>query len=227
MSGPARKWDDLRPRILTAVVLFVVGGGALLVGNWPLLVLLVLACVLMFWELARMLSPDQKIENLLQSKHKIIFVLYGALILAGCFSILYTRQIFGPYVFWLVAVVVASDVAGYLVGRVVGGPKFWPRISPKKTWSGTIGGWVGAALVGMYFSSLLNDNLLIASVLLALAAQLGDIAESAIKRRVGVKDSSNLLPGHGGLLDRFDAMIATFALWLIISPLIVQIPDWI
>lgn len=227
MNDKARKWDDLTPRILTAIGLIAVGGGALLVGSWPLLVLTTLAGALMIWELARMLSPQQKISGLLQINDKAIFVIYSALILVGCFSIFYTRQVLGPYVFWLVGVVVASDVAGYLVGRVLGGPKFWPRVSPKKTWSGTIGGWVGAALVGLYFSNLLNDQLVIVSVLLAIAAQMGDIAESAIKRRVGVKDSSNMLPGHGGLLDRFDAMIAAFAVWLILSPLIVQVPDWI
>lgn len=126
-------------------------------------------------------------------------------------------------VFWLVMVVIASDVAGYFVGRIVGGPKFWPRISPKKTWSGTVAGWCGAALVGLAFSlaghahgagpGLSCAGLVVLSATLAFAGQLGDIAESWIKRRVGIKDSSNLIPGHGGLLDRFDALIgATLAL---------------
>jgi phosphatidate cytidylyltransferase len=111
-------------------------------------------------------------------------------------------------------VVLASDVAGYFAGRVLGGPKFWPHVSPKKTWSGTVAGWVLAALVGWAFMGPLGADagLIGASVLLAFAGQMGDIAESAIKRRRGVKDSSDLIPGHGGVLDRFDALIAVVVL---------------
>ena len=112
------------------------------------------------------------------------------------------------FVLWLLLIVIASDVAGYFAGRILGGPKFWPRFSPKKTWSGTVAGWIGAALVGFGFwaAGLGSAHLLWASPLVALAGQMGDIAESAIKRRAGVKDSSNLIPGHGGFLDRFDAL---------------------
>ncbi len=110
---------------------------------------------------------------------------------------------------WLVGVVVASDTLGYLAGRLIGGPKFWPSISPKKTWAGTIAGWAGAALVGLGFG-LYSDvpvALLWLSPVVALAGQFGDIGESWIKRRCGVKDASGLIPGHGGLLDRFDALL--------------------
>lgn len=113
-------------------------------------------------------------------------------------------------VVWLILVVVASDVLGYFAGRTLGGPKFWPAVSPKKTWSGTVAGWVGAALVGFGFvvSGYGFGALVVFSVVTAFAAQMGDIAESALKRRAGVKDSSNLIPGHGGLLDRFDGLAA-------------------
>jgi len=113
------------------------------------------------------------------------------------------------WVLWLVLVVVASDVAGYFAGKAVGGPKFWPRISPKKTWSGTAAGWAGAALIGAAFAGPTGAGavLIPVSVLVGLAGQMGDIAESAVKRMQGVKDSSNLIPGHGGVFDRFDAML--------------------
>ena len=120
----------------------------------------------------------------------------------------------------LIGVVIASDVFGYLVGRVVGGPKFWPRISPKKTWSGIIAGWVAAGLCGLGLSFYVGNAALLVplAVAMALASQLGDIAESAIKRRAGVKDASELIPGHGGVLDRFDgtvgAALIIFALLL-------------
>ena len=117
-------------------------------------------------------------------------------------------------ILWLVAVVVASDVLGYFAGRMLGGPKFWPAISPKKTWSGTVAGWIGAALVGLVVVLTTGAGwaLVPLSALVAFAGQMGDIAESWVKRRAGVKDASALIPGHGGVLDRFDALIGAVVL---------------
>jgi phosphatidate cytidylyltransferase len=110
---------------------------------------------------------------------------------------------------WLLLCVVASDIGGYFAGKMLGGPKLWVRISPKKTWSGTLGGWVLATAVGAGFVFAAGQPvwLIPASALVAIAAQSGDLAESAIKRRAEIKDSSNLIPGHGGLLDRFDGVL--------------------
>lgn len=115
----------------------------------------------------------------------------------------------------LLGTVIVTDLAGYFCGRTFGGPKFWPSISPKKTWSGILGGWIGAAV----FAALLIQYwplgvLAIAlGIVMSFCSQMGDIAESAMKRRAGIKDASNLIPGHGGVLDRFDGVIgATFAL---------------
>lgn len=120
---------------------------------------------------------------------------------------------------WIVILVVLSDVLGYFVGRAVGGPKFWPRYSPNKTWSGTAAGWVGAVLAGGVLVALdrAGPGILIAGPLLVLGGQLGDIAESALKRRAGVKDSSRIIPGHGGLMDRFDAMGGALASALVLG----------
>ena len=106
----------------------------------------------------------------------------------------------------LIGVVIATDVFGYLVGRAIGGPKVWPPLSPNKTWSGVIGGWVAAALCGVGLAMYTGNAVLLVplAIAMAVAAQLGDLAESAVKRRAGVKDASNLIPGHGGFLDRFD-----------------------
>ena len=125
------------------------------------------------------------------------------------------------WVLWLVAVVVASDVAGYFAGRRLGGPKLWPRVSPKKTWSGTVAGWIAAALAGLAFAGVTGAGagLAAVSVAVAMAAQAGDIAESALKRHLGVKDSSALLPGHGGLMDRFDAMTGAAVMVLVVGAL--------
>ena len=120
---------------------------------------------------------------------------------------------------WLVGIVVVTDVAGYFAGRRLGGPKFWPRVSPKKTWSGTAAGWVGAGIVGGLFA--INSGVwvavFLASIFLSFASQMGDIAESAIKRKMGVKDSSALIPGHGGVLDRFDGMLGASVGFLVIE----------
>ncbi len=129
------------------------------------------------------------------------------------------------WLLWLVGVVVATDVLGYFAGRMIGGPKFWPRVSPKKTWSGTAAGWVAAGLVGVLFMLSLGTGagLIGISIALSMASQLGDIAESALKRAVGVKDASALIPGHGGVMDRFDGMIGA-ALFLAIVQSFVVFP---
>lgn len=141
---------------------------------------------------------------------QVTFGLFAAATLVACYAMVSLRDGAGLlWVLWVIAVVVASDVAGYFAGRSLGGPKFWPAISPKKTWSGTIAGWAAAACTGLAFAGVLDAGagLAVVSALVALAGQMGDIWESWIKRGLGVKDSSNLIPGHGGVLDRFDAML--------------------
>lgn len=108
--------------------------------------------------------------------------------------------------------VIATDTLAYFAGRSIGGPKLWPSVSPNKTWSGFIGGITGAAVVGLVFAGRLTGasptRLAMVALLLGIVAQGGDLAESALKRGFGVKDASNLLPGHGGLMDRLDGIVA-------------------
>ncbi len=130
-----------------------------------------------------------------------------------CFVILRADPAAGwPTTLWLLLVVWAIDTAAYVVGRSVGGPKLAPRISPNKTWSGLFGGMAGALLVGLVFGWIDGAaapwRLALVSGGLAVVEQIGDIAESYAKRRFGAKDSGNLIPGHGGLLDRLDGMLA-------------------
>jgi phosphatidate cytidylyltransferase len=111
----------------------------------------------------------------------------------------------------LAAIIAACDISAYFVGRCFGGPKLWPQISPNKTISGSIGGLVAAtgvtlALAG-FFGLADQRSALIAGLGLGVLAQAGDLLESAIKRRLNVKDSGSILPGHGGMLDRFDGYI--------------------
>lgn len=195
------QWGDLGPRMASAAVMLAVGGAALWIGGWVFAALIVLAVVAMLWELWSM--------TLRQGRDGAIALFYGAAILLAGAALIWLRcQPQGLVLtLWWLAVVIASDIMGYFAGRLLGGPKFWPRISPKKTWSGTIAGWIGALIVGWAFSGTLGSVVILFSPIVAFAGQMGDIAESAIKRRAGVKDSSNLIPGHGGVLDRFDAVI--------------------
>ena len=113
---------------------------------------------------------------------------------------------------WVLAVVWATDIGAYAVGRTLGGPRLAPRWSPRKTWAGLMGGTVSAALAGWATAAALGISprlpLVAVSSALAIVEQFGDLAESLAKRRFGVKDSSGLIPGHGGLLDRLDGMLA-------------------
>jgi len=112
---------------------------------------------------------------------------------------------------FVLLVVWVTDIGGYFAGRGIGGPKLWPRVSPKKTWAGAIGGLVlGLAIAAVFawlgFGAMLP--LLLLGAVLSIVSQLGDLFESAIKRRFDVKDSSHIIPGHGGLLDRLDGFVA-------------------
>ncbi len=140
-------------------------------------------------------------------------ILYAAL---PCLAIVWLRA--QPtngreIVFWIFFVVWATDTGAYAAGRAIGGPKLAPGISPNKTWAGLAGGVAAAGLVGMLgaWAMELSDPATMAGagLGLALVSQAGDLFESGVKRRFGVKDSSNLIPGHGGLLDRLDGVLAS------------------
>jgi phosphatidate cytidylyltransferase len=119
-------------------------------------------------------------------------------------------------------IVWATDIGGFFAGRGIGGPKLWPRVSPKKTWAGAIGGFIASLAIAAVFASLgfgKMGPLLLLGAVLSIVSQLGDLFESAVKRRFGVKDSSQIIPGHGGLLDRLDGFIAAIVLAALIGML--------
>jgi phosphatidate cytidylyltransferase len=116
---------------------------------------------------------------------------------------------------FVLLVVWVTDIGGYFAGRGLGGPKLWPRVSPKKTWAGALGGFAGSLAVAAGFAAFgfgKSLPLWVAAAVLSVASQLGDLFESAVKRRFGVKDSSHIIPGHGGLLDRLDGFVAAIVL---------------
>lgn len=254
------RWADLRPRVISAVVLIGLALIAVWLGGFAWRGFISLACGIMVWELVRMvdtararnalvlggiagacaiatpyLPPALALPLLLlpsmagfgrMERGGVTYAVFTALILLAGYGFMKLRADFGlVWMLWLVCVVVVTDVGGYFAGRMIGGPKLWPRVSPKKTWSGAVAGWVGAGIIGLIFAGTTRAGigLMGVSVAISMASQIGDMAESTVKRRAGVKDSSNLLPGHGGLLDRFDGMLGA-ALFLLIVGQIVDYP---
>ena len=112
---------------------------------------------------------------------------------------------------FVLLIVWVTDSGGYFAGRGIGGPKLWPKVSPKKTWAGAAGGFAASLAVAIGFAAFGLGNtgpLLLLAAVLSVVSQLGDLFESAVKRRFGVKDSSHIIPGHGGLMDRLDGFVA-------------------
>ncbi len=117
---------------------------------------------------------------------------------------------------WLCAMVVMTDVGAYAAGKTIGGAKLAPKISPNKTWAGLIGGMLASSLAAVCFAAYLEKPLVLFAVVgasVTIVAQMGDLLESSMKRRAGVKDSSHLIPGHGGVLDRLDGFLSA-SIWL-------------
>ncbi len=205
MTDPGRPVEAVLLGMLAALTLFVI---VAMRADPKLLVLIIIPT------LVGVVRPRRPM--------RLDYALYSLAIMVASYGLVAFREGYGMlWLLWLILVVVVTDVAGYFAGRIIGGPKFWPRISPKKTWSGTAAGWVAAAIVGVVFLqiSTAGIDLLWISALLAFSSQLGDIAESAIKRRAGVKDSSNLIPGHGGLMDRFDGLLGAALFMLLVAQL--------
>lgn len=212
--------------LITALMIWELGTMTLPPGPWPVAAAALAALFLLADEgwpsiPAWTVFPLVALVFLLRARlHPVVSALMALAILTSGHGLFVLRDEEGrAAVIWLLGVVIVSDVAGYFVGRVVGGPKFWPAISPKKTWSGTVAGWVGAAILGLGFKLAGQGGwaLVILSPIVAFAGQMGDIAESWIKRRAGVKDSSGLIPGHGGVMDRFDALTGAMVVTMVLA----------
>lgn len=122
---------------------------------------------------------------------------------------------------FLFAVVWATDIGAYFAGRALGGPKLWPAVSPKKTWSGAVGGLIAAVLAGVGLAAIVGApigvTLVVVIVVLSVAGQCGDLFESFVKRRFGTKDASHIIPGHGGMMDRVDGLVFAGAVAVLIG----------
>ena len=218
-EAPAKKSADLPVRVASALVMVAIAGGALWLGGWVWYAFIALVAGICLFELARLVRTAFGTGTT-----PTLIVLAGAAYigLAG-FSL---ANLPPAVLLGVIGVVVATDVGAYFSGRAIGGPKIAPKISPSKTWAGLIGGMVLAAIVSVSFFlynvgeirfSIMTGIAALIGALLAVLAQFGDFLESWLKRKAGMKDSSNLIPGHGGVFDRVDGMlpvaIAALPLW--------------
>jgi phosphatidate cytidylyltransferase len=198
-------------RLLSALVMAPIALGAVYLGGFwfQALVLIVILTGIIEW--FRMC-----VRQASKLAITIWFVPGVVYLVAAGLSVLWLRQSdeMGLItVGWLFALVWGADSGAYLAGSTIGGPKLAPRISPKKTWAGFIGGIVTAALIG-YLAHVfygLSDSVIrivLISIGLGILSQAGDLIESGAKRHFGVKDSGAIIPGHGGVLDRIDGLMA-------------------
>src|SRR6266851_3627638 len=214
-DAPVRSAGALRQRTVSALVLAPIGLAAAWWGPPLLSVVVAVAAGLMAWEWGRLCRTRREGDTPIIAA--IVVVLVGAgMLWIALPSIALIWLALDPRAgwattLWILAVVWATDTGAFAAGRTFGGPRLAPRFSPNKTWSGLLGGVVCAAAVGAVTGLLVASPhvgaLALLSGLLAVVAQMGDLAESIAKRHFGVKDSSGLIPGHGGLLDRLDGML--------------------
>lgn len=218
-------------RIVSAVVMVVVAGTALWLGRWPWTFFVICIALGVGWEW-RSLTAGFATSPVARGVWNVIGLAYvglGALALVGLRDNPSGLQL----VLALVGVVIATDVGAYFTGRTLGGPKIAPRISPSKTWSGLLGGVLAAGIAfyvlipGLCYDDCSSEAIILLpngfnwlelleiipfGAAIAVIAQGGDFFESWMKRRAGVKDSGRLLPGHGGLFDRVDGLLAVMLL---------------
>jgi phosphatidate cytidylyltransferase len=204
--------SNLALRIVSAAVLAPVAVGAAYFGGWPFAVFWAAAAIAVVWEWTRMVAGP-------------IWIASGTIYAAAMFAapvILRSDLAFGLLaIVLLFAIVWSTDIFGYFAGRAIGGPKLMPAVSPKKTWSGAVAGTLGAMIVAVLVAKLFGSFSTVAiaavALLLSVCAQAGDLFESWIKRKFGVKDSSQLIPGHGGVMDRLDGFWAAAVVGCIIG----------
>lgn len=231
--------SDLGIRTISGVIMMSVAIAAIWLGGFAFMALVIFVGVAVYWEFSKLALGFVKSIN-----SRILWLLGGLTYIGlACFTLLiFSAPFFGmtPAIM-LIAGVIGTDVGAYFAGRTIGGPKIAPQISPSKTWSGLIGGMVGAGLLMIAVQAIIYwgrvdardhsdiylaynwKTLAITGLALAIVAQVGDFFESWMKRRAGVKDSGRLIPGHGGLFDRTDGLIAV----AFVAGLIVVFQMWV
>jgi phosphatidate cytidylyltransferase len=195
--------NNLVLRIISGAVLAPLALGVAYLGGWAFALFWGLAAAAVLWEWTK----------LVEGPGWIAAGIFYAGVLLGAPLIIRHDPEFGFFAMALLfAIVWTTDILGYFAGRAVGGAKLWPAVSPKKTWSGALAGTLGAMIVAVlvagFFGSIGRAGIAGIALLLSVVSQLGDLFESWIKRRFNAKDASQLIPGHGGVMDRLDGFWA-------------------
>jgi phosphatidate cytidylyltransferase len=233
--------SDLPVRLGSAVVMLVISAGALWLGGWFWTAFVALLALGVLWEWNRLVSRFNApmLAGTLWFFGGVVYIGGAALAMLalrngeGFLPVDGASHGYGPVevLVGYILPIVAVDVGAYFAGRAIGGPKIAPKISPSKTWAGLGGGALAAGLVGLGneladfgpaagspgYDAASLALALAAGVLIAVLAQSGDFFESWMKRRAGMKDSSGLIPGHGGLFDRLDGFLAVFFVLFVIA----------
>lgn len=205
--------ENLKKRIISAAVMAPIVIGLVLLGGTLFNALMLVAAVLMAFEWCMMTSSGS--GHLLEDKNKKLWMGIGiAYIVISILSMMYLRSLprGGAIVLFLLLTVWMVDIAAYFSGKLIGGPKIWPAVSPKKTWAGLIGAMIGAGILNVFIGVFVDVPFLtmfLFGMVFAVISQVGDFFESWVKRKFNVKDSGALIPGHGGILDRVDGLTTT------------------
>lgn len=224
-----KKFSGLGLRALSSLLLAPLIIAAVIAGGWWFMALIALTALVSLYEWYGLAKPG---------KYAFGVLLLGLVYLSLSFmSYVGLRFAFDCGAWLALAVVLCvwgSDIGGYFAGKFIGGPKMAPKLSPKKTWAGLAGAMLSSGLVlaglhqvGPYLFKYINTDtglivpetwvpVLLVGALLGLVGQIGDVSISFLKRRVGLKDTGNLIPGHGGLLDRIDALLLVGPVFLIL-----------
>jgi phosphatidate cytidylyltransferase len=212
---PRRGGRDLWLRVVSSLVLAPLAiaaayvGGAWFIGFW------LFAAAGVLWEWMALVATARSLSGAARAGWIALGALYAGAMLAAPLVIRADAALGFVAMVFLFAVVWATDIAAYFAGRLAGGRKLWPAVSPNKTWSGAVAGAVAATVAALAVAAVAGIGppaaIAVLGFVLSIAAQFGDLFESALKRSFGVKDASHAIPGHGGLMDRLDGFVAAAA----------------
>jgi phosphatidate cytidylyltransferase len=213
-AEPSSKHGNLALRVVSSLVLAPVALAITYVGGTVFALFWTVVAAIVLWEWTRLAGAAHVRPAALAGWLAVGSVYAGVLLFAPLF--LRRDPTLGlTAVLFLFAIVWATDIAAYFAGRAIGGPKLWPAVSPKKTWSGALAGALVGTAAGLLVAKLaglvIAPMLVFVGLALSVAAQGGDLLESSVKRHFGAKDASQLIPGHGGLMDRLDGFLTAAA----------------
>jgi CDP-diglyceride synthetase len=212
-------------RIVSGIILGGVSIFCIIQGNFYFSIFILIVSIISYLEWFSISTNKLEEKELIEYKKYISFWgISGLILILPCaISMLYLRYISGvEMIFYMILVIISTDIGAFIFGKLIGGPKLAPSISPGKTISGSTSGIVVAVISALIlkFIGYINIEykiLIITTIILSIFSQIGDLIESSFKRHFGVKDSSNLIPGHGGFLDRVDSFLLTAPIFMIIN----------